>query len=346
MRGDWSVRRPDVAPGGWAFEFANDGYPDIDDTAEVVLALAGSGDTVPARGRAIERGVAWVVGMQSSRRRLGRVRRRQHPPADREAAVLRLRCGHRPAVGRRHRARRRDARRRAAWLEPTPRSAACAGCWTRRSPTARGSAGGVRTTSTAPAPPCRPWSPLASTRLTCPFGGPSRWLRAASERRRRLGRGPALLRRRIVARPRHVDGLADGVGAARPARRRRRDRGRRPRGRVAGRHPAGGRRLGRGRSTPAPASPATSTSTMSCTDTCFPLSALGRYARRLGVMTAVNELLVVTALRTRVRGAGRAGARRAGRPVRHGPEAGASVAAPAGRARSRTRSWSPASPAG
>ena len=38
-RGDWAVRRPRLAPGGWAFEFANDNYPDIDDTAEVVLAL-------------------------------------------------------------------------------------------------------------------------------------------------------------------------------------------------------------------------------------------------------------------------------------------------------------------
>ena len=37
--GDWQVRRPDVAPGGWAFEFDNDNYPDTDDTAEVVLAL-------------------------------------------------------------------------------------------------------------------------------------------------------------------------------------------------------------------------------------------------------------------------------------------------------------------
>ena len=33
------MRRPGLTPGGWAFEFANDGYPDIDDTAEVVLAL-------------------------------------------------------------------------------------------------------------------------------------------------------------------------------------------------------------------------------------------------------------------------------------------------------------------
>src|SRR5205823_4661609 len=39
VRGDWSVRRPRLDPGGWAFEFANDTYPDIDDTAEVVLAL-------------------------------------------------------------------------------------------------------------------------------------------------------------------------------------------------------------------------------------------------------------------------------------------------------------------
>src|SRR5581483_7433775 len=39
VSGDWSVRRPGVAPGGWAFEFANVNYPDVDDTAEVLLAL-------------------------------------------------------------------------------------------------------------------------------------------------------------------------------------------------------------------------------------------------------------------------------------------------------------------
>src|SRR5438874_5873323 len=38
-RGDWAVRRPRLDPGGWAFEFANDLYPDVDDTAVVVLAL-------------------------------------------------------------------------------------------------------------------------------------------------------------------------------------------------------------------------------------------------------------------------------------------------------------------
>jgi squalene-hopene/tetraprenyl-beta-curcumene cyclase len=77
VRGDWAVKRPDLAPGGWAFEFDNDLYPDVDDTAEVVLALrkvsslnatvdldagtaSGDGDS------AIRRGVDWVLGMQCS----------------------------------------------------------------------------------------------------------------------------------------------------------------------------------------------------------------------------------------------------------------------------------------
>jgi squalene-hopene/tetraprenyl-beta-curcumene cyclase len=59
------VRRPHVEPGGWAFEFANDGYPDIDDTAEVVLALRRVQDDIPTVKAAIDRGVDWVVGMQS-----------------------------------------------------------------------------------------------------------------------------------------------------------------------------------------------------------------------------------------------------------------------------------------
>jgi squalene-hopene/tetraprenyl-beta-curcumene cyclase len=66
VTGDWAVRRPGLAPGGWAFEFANDNYPDIDDTAEVVLALNRVGDaTVPGIDAAMKRGIAWTVGMQS-----------------------------------------------------------------------------------------------------------------------------------------------------------------------------------------------------------------------------------------------------------------------------------------
>ncbi len=67
VSGDWSVRRPRLPPGGWAFEFANVNYPDVDDTAEVVLALKRVSH--PDRRRvdtAIDRAARWVEGMQSS----------------------------------------------------------------------------------------------------------------------------------------------------------------------------------------------------------------------------------------------------------------------------------------
>jgi squalene-hopene/tetraprenyl-beta-curcumene cyclase len=48
VRGDWATVRPNLQPGGWAFEFENDNYPDVDDTAEVVLALLRVAPTQPA----------------------------------------------------------------------------------------------------------------------------------------------------------------------------------------------------------------------------------------------------------------------------------------------------------
>ncbi len=63
VRGDWSIARPRLAPGGWAFEFANVNYPDVDDTAEVVLALLRTGFVDSA---AVERAARWVEGMQSA----------------------------------------------------------------------------------------------------------------------------------------------------------------------------------------------------------------------------------------------------------------------------------------
>ncbi len=63
VRGDWSIARPRLAPGGWAFEFANVNYPDVDDTAEVVLALL---RTDFADSAAVERAARWVEGMQSA----------------------------------------------------------------------------------------------------------------------------------------------------------------------------------------------------------------------------------------------------------------------------------------
>jgi squalene-hopene/tetraprenyl-beta-curcumene cyclase len=65
--GDWQVRRPHLPGGGWAFEFANDGYPDTDDTAEIVLALRRVDHPDPDRlRRALDRAVEWTTGMQSA----------------------------------------------------------------------------------------------------------------------------------------------------------------------------------------------------------------------------------------------------------------------------------------
>jgi squalene-hopene/tetraprenyl-beta-curcumene cyclase len=70
FQGDWTVRRPDVRPGGWPFQYANPHYPDVDDTAVVVLALH-RGDLAGVSGAAegregVARGVEWVAGMQSA----------------------------------------------------------------------------------------------------------------------------------------------------------------------------------------------------------------------------------------------------------------------------------------
>jgi squalene-hopene/tetraprenyl-beta-curcumene cyclase len=62
--GDWAVRRPGVRPGGWAFQYKNPYYPDVDDTAVVGLLLHRNGD--PAHAEAIDRAREWIIGMQSS----------------------------------------------------------------------------------------------------------------------------------------------------------------------------------------------------------------------------------------------------------------------------------------
>jgi squalene-hopene/tetraprenyl-beta-curcumene cyclase len=96
VRGDWAAARPHLEPGGWAFEFENDNYPDVDDTAEVALALLRTIELEPERVRranrhrraseglpaggdregppalreraqdALDRAVEWVEGMQSA----------------------------------------------------------------------------------------------------------------------------------------------------------------------------------------------------------------------------------------------------------------------------------------
>ena len=63
LEGDWIVQRPGLEPGGWAFQYENDYYPDVDDTAVVAMALHRAGQ--PQHEKAIERAEKWIVGMQS-----------------------------------------------------------------------------------------------------------------------------------------------------------------------------------------------------------------------------------------------------------------------------------------
>jgi squalene-hopene/tetraprenyl-beta-curcumene cyclase len=72
VKGDWIARRPDLAPGGWAFQYANPHYPDVDDTAVVVMAMdrMQNQGTQGAGGRgnyqaSIAPAREWIVGMQS-----------------------------------------------------------------------------------------------------------------------------------------------------------------------------------------------------------------------------------------------------------------------------------------
>jgi squalene-hopene/tetraprenyl-beta-curcumene cyclase len=64
--GDWQIKNQDAAPGGWAFEFRNDFYPDVDDTAYVLMALQDAPH--PDRKRmeqAIDLGMKWMLSMQN-----------------------------------------------------------------------------------------------------------------------------------------------------------------------------------------------------------------------------------------------------------------------------------------
>jgi squalene-hopene/tetraprenyl-beta-curcumene cyclase len=62
--GDWQVNRPGLAGGGWAFQFANDYYPDLDDTAVVAWAMHQAPDSA-RYGTSVRRALDWLVGMQS-----------------------------------------------------------------------------------------------------------------------------------------------------------------------------------------------------------------------------------------------------------------------------------------
>ena len=67
VKGDWAEARPDVRPGGWAFQYNNAHYPDVDDTAVVAMAMdrAQKGQGAHGYDEAIGRGAEWIFGLQS-----------------------------------------------------------------------------------------------------------------------------------------------------------------------------------------------------------------------------------------------------------------------------------------
>lgn len=67
IKGDWHIKSPNLEPGGWAFEFLNDWYPDVDDSGFVMLAIRDIKVRDENRkNQAIKRGIAWCLGMQSA----------------------------------------------------------------------------------------------------------------------------------------------------------------------------------------------------------------------------------------------------------------------------------------
>ena len=146
--GDWAEQRPRVRPGGWAFQYANPHYPDLDDTAVVVMAMDRVARRLEISGRRrLQRGhrarSRVGAGLAEHEWRVGRVRRRQHQRISESHTVCRPRRAAGPADRRRDRALRqhdRAARRRLGqarhWRQ---RSRSCAGL---RSATAAGTGAG------------------------------------------------------------------------------------------------------------------------------------------------------------------------------------------------------------
>ena len=66
MKGDWIEQRPNVRPGGWAFQYNNAHYPDLDDTAVVVMAMdrARGERGADVRSSRSTRAREWIVGLQ------------------------------------------------------------------------------------------------------------------------------------------------------------------------------------------------------------------------------------------------------------------------------------------
>ena len=105
VKGDWAEEKPDVRPGGWAFQYANAHYPDLDDTAVVVMAMDRARKRLGAEGydEAIARGEEWTVGLQSKNGGLGAFDADNSLPLPQQHPLRRPRRPARPADGGRGR---------------------------------------------------------------------------------------------------------------------------------------------------------------------------------------------------------------------------------------------------
>ena len=156
--GDWKKACPAAEPGGWYFEYANEWYPDIDDTAEVLMALSrvrfGESEDLARQG-AVARGQAWMLAMQNRDGGWGAFDKdndsevlTQIPFADHNAMIDPSTRGH-------HRPRARGVSVIGVPPRTTrPCSAPRTSLTPSSCPTGRGTAAGAATTSTARASPC------------------------------------------------------------------------------------------------------------------------------------------------------------------------------------------------
>ena len=211
-RGDWAVRRPELAPGGFAFEFANENYPDVDDTAVSCSRCGAPGTTRPTRPGA---GSSGCSGCRAG-------------PAGSARSTSTTRAGS-----------RRSSRSATSAQSPTRRAPTSPHTCSRRSPTraAPPTAASARALAAPPAGARRLLVRALGRELRLRHRrraprarrvrarGPrerrrrGRLARAGPESRRWVRRGSAFLQGPHLERARRVDGVPDGLGAARAPRR-------------------------------------------------------------------------------------------------------------------------------
>jgi len=281
--GDWQIYNPGLRAGGWAFEFANDWYPDVDDTAVILMVLQriATADAASTQ-RALAHGIDWVLGMQSRNGGWGAFDTdndaeflNQIPFADMEAMIdpptedltgrlLEL-MGNIGVDLNAHRARRarnfilRTQRADGSWWGSLGRQLHL-----------RHVVGALRIASDRRRP----------ARAAHP---PRRGVAAgAPEHRRRMGRNAAFLRRRVLRRQGRVDGIANRLGGPRSVGRgARRDCRIATRRRISARHAARRRHMGRASRSPAPVFPRHFYLRYDMYRNYFPLMALGQFRQRL-----------------------------------------------------------------